>query len=279
MIVDAHTHVFPAELRARRAALCARDPLFAELYGDPRAAMATADELLASMAAAGIAAAVICGFTWRDPGLCRDHNDALLAAAAAAPGRLLPFVAVSPADRDGAHAEVARCRARGARGVGELRPRAHGLDLCDPAAADALAALAGGLPLLVHASEPVGHRYPGKGGGPIDGLYHFVERHPEVTLIAAHFGGGLPLFAHMPEVRRALAHVYVDTAAWPLLYAPSIFRHVADLIGAERILFATDYPLRPQARELALLAATPLTAEERRLVQGGNAARLFGLEG
>ncbi|MFN8557910.1 MAG: hypothetical protein U0531_11400 [Dehalococcoidia bacterium] len=52
------------------------------------------------MDAAGIDAADITGFGWRRPGLCRDHNDALLAAAAAAGGRLLPFATVKP-DRPG----------------------------------------------------------------------------------------------------------------------------------------------------------------------------------
>ena len=43
MIVDFHTHIFPPEMIARRADYAARDPWFAELYGDPRAKMADAD--------------------------------------------------------------------------------------------------------------------------------------------------------------------------------------------------------------------------------------------
>lgn len=279
MIVDAHTHIFSAELVAQRELLCRRDPLFAEMYANPRAALATGPELLAAMDRAGVDAAIVAGFAWRDPALCRTHNDALLAAAAASGGRLLPFVTVSLAEPAAAAAEIGRCIPLGARGIGELRPEAHGLDLARPMAADMLAELSHGLPLLVHATEPVGHVYPGKGGQAIGALYRFLERHPKVPVIAAHMGGGLPLFAHMPEVRAALANVWIDTAAWPLLYRPSIFRHVADLIGAGRILFATDFPLRRYRRELALLAEAPLTEEERRMVLGANAAALLGLEG
>ena len=279
MIVDAHTHIFPPEWIGQRDDLCRRDPLFAELYRDPRAALATASDLLAAMDAAGVDAADIAGFGWRDAGRCRDHNDALLAAAAASAGRLLPFVTVSLSDPDGAIAEVDRCRRLGARGVGELRPEAHGLDLADPRCADVLAAIGGGLPLLIHASEPVGHEYPGKGGQSLGALYRFLARRPEATVIAAHLGGGLPLYAHMPEVSATLANVWVDTAAWPLLYRPTIFPHLIDLIGVERILFATDYPLRRYRRDLALLAAAPLTPAQRARVLGGNAAELFGLEG
>lgn len=277
MIIDAHTHIFPEAFRRRRDELCRFDSLFGEMYADPRAAMATAPELLQAMDAAGIDAAVIAGFAWRDPALGHEHNDALLDAAAASGGRLLPFITVDLGDLDAAAAEAARCRLLGARGVGELRPEARGLDLGNPATADALADVAGGLPLLIHASEPVGHHYPGKGGQSLGPLVDFLGRRPDVTVIAAHLGGGLPLFAHMPEVRAALANVWVDTAAWPLLYQPSIFRAVADLIGPDKILFATDFPLRRYRRELALLEAAPLSEQERRLILGENAGRLFGL--
>ncbi len=278
MIVDAHTHIFPAEFHERRAELCRRDALFAEMYGDRRSRMATAAELITSMDASGVRAAVAAGFAWEDAGLCRAHNDALIAAARASAGRLLPFVAVSLGDPEAAAAEVARCRLLGARGVGELRPERAGLTLAGGDDADTLARIAGDLPLLIHASEPVGHGYPGKDGQSIAGLYRFIERHPRTTVIAAHMGGGLPFYAHMPEVRRLLANTYVDTAAWPLLYSPAALRAVADLIGADRILFATDFPLRAHATDIELLRTAPLTPDERRMVLGGNATALFGLE-
>ncbi len=277
MIIDSHTHIFPEGWAARRTALAAREPLFAEMYSDPRARMATAADLLRSMDAHGIDQAVICGFGWDDPALCRAHNDALLEAAAAAGDRLLPFITLSLRDLAAAAREAERCRALGATGIGELRPEWQGLDLATEGDAAVLAALAGDAPLLIHATEAAGHRYPGKQGQRIDALYRFIERRPEVRVIAAHLGGGLPLYAHMPEVREVLSGMYVDTAAWPLLYRPAIFRAVADLIGAQRILFATDFPLRSQGRELSLLQQTPLTASEQRLVLGGNASRLFGL--
>src|SRR5579885_2208320 len=54
VIIDAHTHVFPESFRARRETLAAKDPLFAEMYGVPTAAMATPAELLAAMDEAGV---------------------------------------------------------------------------------------------------------------------------------------------------------------------------------------------------------------------------------
>ena len=50
-------------------------------------------------------------------------------------------------------------------------------------------------------------------------------------------------------MRQDLQNVYYDTAASPLLYDQRVYRAVADCVGAERILFGSDYPLRVFPRE------------------------------
>jgi len=122
----------------------------------------------------------------------------------------------------------------------------------------------------------VGHEYAGKRGGPIEALYAFARAASGVTIIAAHWGGGLPLYALMPEVRDALESVYFDTAASHLLYEPTIYRTVVDLIGPERVLWGSDFPLTAQAAALARTRDAGLTEPELAAIGGGNAARLFG---
>lgn len=278
MIVDAHTHIFPPFVRERRAELLETEPTFRELYSDARARLATADELLASMDRAGIDVSVIVGFAWQDPALCARHNDYLLEAARQSGGRLVPFVTVNPSD-SGARDELRRCAAAGARGIGELRPANQGFDLGNSDEADLLlwASSAYDLPLLFHVSEPVGHPYAGKRGLPIDQFYRFVSSAPGVTVIGAHWGGGAPLYGLMPEVRGAFETVYFDTAASPYLYDPAIFRHVADIVGPERILFASDFPLIAQDRALDDARAGGLDERALGLALGENARRLLGL--
>lgn len=279
MIVDGHTHAFPPELIERRQELLAQEPVFAELYATSRAKLATAEQVLQEMDTAGVDVSVVAGFAWRDPARCRQHNEYLLRAAAASGGRLLPFCTLPLSDPDAARLEVTRCVRSGARGLGELRPESQGASLQDPALADVLAwaAAAYELPLLVHASEPVGHPYPGKGGQSLGPLYEFILDHPQMRLILAHWGGGLPFFALMPEVRAALANVCVDTAATGYLYESAVFRTVADLIGYERILFGSDFPLLRQRGQIELIASAPLSTLERTAVLGGNAARVLNL--
>jgi predicted TIM-barrel fold metal-dependent hydrolase len=296
MIIDAHTHVFPPTVIARRGAICAFEPTFAEIYGDPAAKMATTDELIASMDAAGIDASIICNFAWHGSDLVEETNAYILEAAAASGGRLIPFVSVHFGEGFSSHGrgdtEEAPSSARsdirttfrrlataGARGVGELRPASSGYNLANSDEADILgwAAAAFDLPLLFHVSEPVGHAYPGKQGLPVETLYAFAKAAAGVTIIGAHWGGGLPFYTLMPEVREALEQAYFDTAASHLLYDEAVYRRVIDAVGGEKILWGSDFPLTTQAKALERTRAGGLDEGELDAILGGNVAALLNL--
>lgn len=93
----------------------------------------------------------------------------------------------------------------------------------------------------------------------------------------AHWGGGLLFYDLMPEVRAALRNVYYDTAASSYLYDPSVFRIASQLIGHERILWGTDYPLLSQAKFLTRVRSCGLSKAEEQAILGDNAARLLRL--
>ncbi|MFC1872525.1 amidohydrolase family protein [Chloroflexota bacterium] len=279
MVIDFHTHVFPAKLRDNRARYAAADVAFAMLYADPKARMATADELIASMDEAGIEASMIVNYGWATHELCVETNDYILESAVRFPGRLFGFCAVQPDETDKAVKEIERCARAGARGIGELRP-----DIQLKAFPDTSRLVALGkslkqhnLMLMLHASEPVGHQYPGKGDFTPGLLYQVIGQLPDVTIVCAHFGGGLPFYALMPEVKKTLKNVYFDSAASPYLYQPQVFARVADMAGADHVLFGTDWPLMPPARILIEIDAVGLTAEAKNQITSGNARRLLNL--
>ena len=279
MIIDAHTHIFPPAFRERREELLRRDATFGDLYSSPRATLASAEELVDAMDAAGVDMAVAVGIGWADADLAREANDYLLEATSRHPGRLVGFCAVNPAWGDAALAEVERCVGAGMKGVGELHPDTQGFQLEDDETLAALMDMATRLrvPVLVHASEPVGHLYHGKGRVTPERLLRLVQGFPRATVVCAHWGGGLPFYALMPEVADALANTYFDSAASPLLYDQRVFSVAANLVGAEKLLFATDFPLVKHQRLLAQVRESGLAAEAQELVLGGNAARLLGL--
>ena len=280
LVVDAHSHIFPPAFRERREEILRRDATFGELYANPRATLASAPELVAAMDAAGVDAAVAVGIGWQDPEVAREANDYLMESAARYPGRIVGFCGVNPAWGHAAAAEIERCARGGLRGVGELHPDTQGFRLDDPSLLAATMEVAErlGLPVLVHSSEPVGHLYAGKGRTTPEVLLRFIQHFPRNTVICAHWGGGLPFYALMPEVKEALARTYFDSAASPFLYDGRVFALAASLLGPERLLFATDYPLLRPQRVLAQVRESGLDAEAQAMLLGGNTARLLGLD-
>jgi predicted TIM-barrel fold metal-dependent hydrolase len=279
--VDAHTHIFPPSFAARRSELASRDRTFAELYHDPKARLATAEELVAALDTAGFDAAIAAGIGWTDLDTAREANDYALESAAKHPGRISPFCSVNPAWGDAALREVERCAKAGARGVGELHPDTQGFRLDDIALLTPFAQEVEKrrMVLLTHVSEPVGHMYPGKGRTAPEQALAFVQAFPQLRIIMAHWGGGLPFYALMPEVANALKNVWFDSAASPYLYQPRVLRVMAELVGSDKMLFGTDFPLVSHRRAVRDLDASGLPEEARAKVLGGNAAGLFGLGG
>ena len=252
MTTDFHTHIFPPDLRARRERWLEKDATFADMFADPAARMASAEDLIRAMDEDGVRRAAAMGMGWTDKGLARESNDYIIEAARRCPDRIIPFCSVNPAwGGDAAASETDRCARLGARGVGELHPDTQGFDLAADVRPILEVADEFRLAITVHSSEPVGHLYPGKGDTTPRELMKLIEtarEYPGVKIICAHWGGGLPFYALMPEVREALANVWFDTAATPFLYSRRVFSVAAALVGTGKILPASDFPLMRFAR-------------------------------
>jgi predicted TIM-barrel fold metal-dependent hydrolase len=281
MIIDFHTHVFPPQIKKNRSKYIEHDPCFALLYSDPKAKMATAEELIAIMDEAGVDISVILNIGWTTHELCVETNDYIIESVSRYPQRLVGFCAVQPQSPKAAVVEIERCAEAGIKGVGEMRPDTQLFDLGDEVVMKPLVEVLRKhqLVLLLHASEPVGHDYPGKGGITPDILYPFITSFPDLTIVCAHWGGGLPFYALMPEVKKTMSNVYFDTAASPFLYTPQVYNQVTQLVGADKILFGSDYPLLAQSRLLKEIAALDLSEEAKSLILSGNALRLLGIKG
>ena len=281
MIIDFHTHVFPPQIKKNRSKYIDIDPCFAILYSNKDAKLATADELIASMDKDGVDISVIVNYGWTTHELCVETNDYILESIARYPQRLVGFCAVQPQSYEAAIAEVERCAKGGIRGVGEMRPDMQLFDFRDEEVMKPFIEVVRKhkLILLTHASEPVGHDYPGKGSITPDVLYPLITSFPDITIVCAHWGGGLPFYALMPEVKQAMSNVFFDTAASPFLYSPQIYNQVIQLVGADKILFGSDYPLIAQARYLKEINSLDLPEATKNLILSGNAQRLLDTEG
>lgn len=279
MLIDFHTHLFPPDIRDHREKYCARDPWFNELYSNPRAGMASAEDLIAEMDASGVDIAVAFAYGWTDTGLIEETNSYVIDAMRRYPKRIYGMAVLQPTSGVRAVRELERCARAGMIGLGELMPHGQGYKLSDITLLMPVMEVVRQYQLLVlsHCSEPVGHSYPGKGNVSLRDIVTFLTAFPDVRFIAAHWGGGLPFYALMPEIQRITANVWYDTAATVYLYRQDIFPIVANLVGADRILFASDYGLLRQRRIIEHIAQSGLDEHAVEMVLGGNAQRLLGL--
>jgi predicted TIM-barrel fold metal-dependent hydrolase len=281
VIVDVHTHVFSSAVLQRRHAFAERDAWFARLHPPGSRYLASPRRLIGSMDASGVDVAVALSFGWADQALCAEQNECVLAAARRFPGRIVPFCTVQPGAGRAALDELERVARAGCRGIGELYPDGQGFAVDDAGVMgpilEACAAL--GLVLLVHGSEPVGRAYPGRGCTTPDRLVALADLAgrvaPDLPIVCAHLGGGLPFYELMPDVRRRTGRLYYDTAAAAYLYDPAALAAV-EVVAPERLLFGSDYPVIGQRRMLDF-ARAGVPEAGRDAVLGGNAARLLGL--
>jgi predicted TIM-barrel fold metal-dependent hydrolase len=273
-LVDLHIHLTPPEISAHWQKYAEKEPYFALLAQNPHARYASAPEVIAELDESRFDRAVVFGFAFKDPGLCRMVNDYVIEQVRQFPERFIGFMVVSPNDPE-IEKEISRCYDAGLRGIGELYPEGQGFALDDPKETRALvgACIERTIPVMIHTNEPVGHHYIGKNDIPLKKIERFIENSQNLRVVLAHWGGGLLLYEAMPELRKKFRNVYYDTAATPFLYDDGIYRAALALGLGEKILFGSDFPLLPLSRYLPPLETLP--QEARELILGGNAQRLL----
>jgi len=279
MRIDFHTHVFPPFFGDNRSRFFAREPAFKALYDSPKSRLIGTEDLLKSMDEEGVDKSVIFGFPWDEADHFRRHNDYIIESVRRYPERVVGFCCFSPLSPRSSE-EAQRCLGEGLAGVGELALYQSGLTADVLERLDALMGLCAGLdvPVLFHANEPVGHAYPGKTPMELSEIYGLIKRYPSNRIVLAHWGGGLFFYALMKkEVRDALHNVWFDTAASPYLYTPEVYQVAADIVGPDKILFGSDYPLLSPKRYFQEMNAAGISGEAIRKISGENAARLLRL--
>jgi len=74
-----------------------------------------------------------------------------------------------------------------------------------------------------------------------------------------------------------LKNVYFDTAASPFLYYSQIYQIAIQIIGKNKILFGSDFPLLKPDRYFKELEKAGLSKDEIESICGNNAAGLLKL--
>jgi 2,3-dihydroxybenzoate decarboxylase len=243
--------------------------------------------------------------------LARHSNDVLVDAIARYPARFAGLAAIAPQDPAAAVHELARvAKLAGIQGF-IVNSHTHGEYLDLPkfwpifAAAEAL-----NLPLYLHPREPspamlgpfaeYGLYFAGWGFAAETGLHamHIImcgvlDRFPKVRIILGHMGEGIPFWLqridnrYLLQVRlgavRKMARLpseyflenFVITTSG-VCSAPALKLSI-EVLGAERILFAADYPYESVEEGVAFMDGVDVTEEIRAMIYSQNAQRVFDL--
>jgi aminocarboxymuconate-semialdehyde decarboxylase len=249
-------------------------------------------------------------FYFTEPGLgaelARDVNEGIASVVAQHPDRFVGLGSVPLQNAELAVKELEYAvRTLGLRGV-EINTNVNGLNLTDPQLGlETFFAKANELGTVIF-MHPLGftqgdrlrnHYFNNVIGNPLDttlAVSHLifdgvVARYPRIRFIAAHGGGFIAHYwARMDHAWRArpdcrtvikrkpssyLEKFYFDT----ITFDPRMLRHLIDRYGPEHVLLGTDYPYdMGEDDPRGLIAEVKrLSAADRKLIEGGNAARLL----
>ena len=277
------------------------------VFYDLEARLASMDERGISHAVLSIAPQLF--MYWVEPGeaaaFCRAVNDDLAAFAAGSAGRISAVATLPLQDPAAAAAELRRAVTDlGMRGA-EIGPGADGSPLDGPALRPVLATAADlRVPLIVHpyyvASSPGLEDFylTNLIGNPLATTVcaarlifsGVLDELAALRVVLMHGGGYLPYqigrLDHGHRVRpeaRGCAHppsAYLDRFWFDTVtHAPRPLRFLADTVGADHVVYGTDFPFDMAAGPLHdQLAGTSLSADETELIAGRNATALFGLD-
>jgi len=241
-MIDSHTHILP-NTPLQLIEKFGEDKVLSEMFSDNQETI-TSEDLVKNMDLNNIKKSIILGYGWTNFNLLQESNNYNLNSFQENPEKLIPFCSINPKFKENIY-ELERCINLGAKGAGEIHPSVQNLDIENEFIWDDSLKLLreNSLPILIHASEPVGHLYPGKGETYPEKIYEFVKLFPENKIILAHWGGGLLFYELMKEVKEISKNVFYDTAASSFLYNPKIFKLAIDIVGSEKIIFGSDFPI------------------------------------
>ncbi len=196
-------------------------------------------------------------------------NDWMLQFATTEASRVRAYVAVNPNFKAHALAEITTGIARGAIGIKLAAARRADDHLLDDIAA---AAAEFNVPVLQHVWQHRRRDWPNQDASDGRDVARLAARHPRVTFILAHIGGGGD-WAHTLPAVHDVPNVVMD------LSGSGIDRGMLDdalrWVGARRLLWASDITMCTGLTKLWALDHVGASADDIADMRSRNAVRLF----
>jgi predicted TIM-barrel fold metal-dependent hydrolase len=181
--------------------------------------------------------------------------------------RFVPNAVINPNGPGGGVPELERCiHEWGMKGV-KLQPQRHGYEV-DGSTANRVMEFCEqhGLSIAIHSGDRC--CLPWQVG-------QIARRFPTVPVIMNHMGfryyvdGAINVALETPNI-------YLDTV---LVSMPGYLKMAVDKVGADRIIYGSDFPVGHPSSAIAALKAANVGAEAEKLIMGDNLARIMKVSG
>jgi hypothetical protein len=101
-----------------------------------------------------------------------------------------------------------------------------------------------------------------------------AEEFPDLPILLGHAGLTPPGFRSAVGVAQRFPNLYLETCS--SYHAMGVIEYFSREVGADRVVFGSDAVYLNQPAELGKVVYAKLSTEEKEMILGGNAARLFG---
>lgn len=258
-IIDFHTHIYPSKV-AQKAVNA-----IGEFYGIPMNGIGTAGALIKSGSRINIVKYVTYSVATNPSQVisinnfiaekCKKYSDLFIGY-----GTLHPYM-------DNFNEEIDRITSLGLKGL-KFHPDFQEFDIDDARAIKIYKVAAKlNLPIVFHMGDKTK-----KFSQPIK-LRRVIDEIPDLTVIAAHFGG----YSAWESSKQYLVgqNIYMDTSSSLFILPPEEATEIIRMHGYEKVFFGTDFPMWDHIEELAMFSKLPLSDIEKSAILYDNAAKFL----
>lgn len=184
-------------------------------------------------------------------------------------GRFTGLGSLHP-DSDNVADDIEMIKSLGLKGV-KLHPDFQKFRIDDEKLFPIYEACSGVLPVLLHTGD---YRYDFSNP---DRMKNVLQKFPNLTVIGAHFGGW-SVWEEACEKLSGFDNFYVDTCSSFKWLKPEKTKEIINRYGADKVLFATDFPMWAYETEFEYLMSLGLSEGDYEKILYKNAANLFGID-
>ena len=262
-IIDAHCHIYPEKIAEKAVAGTDR------FYDTVSFAKGTVSDLLDVGVGAGIDRFIVQSVA-TTPKQVKSINEFIKTEVDTYPDKLIGLGTLHPESED-IKGDVDHLIELGLHGV-KLHPDIQGFKIDDYRCLKIYEICEEkNLPILMHTGDK---RYDNSNP---NRLLPVLEIYNNLTVIGAHFGGW-SIWEEAAEKYKGIKNFYVDCSSSFNYIDKATAKRLIRTLGADRVLFGTDYPMWNPKAELEYFLSLGLDSEEIMSILNINAKKIFNLE-